>query len=148
MPSINKEASESLKVVFRDELKKYLKLKEKIKVLSNEKIGLLEGLRIMLSTLKTLQEQDSSISLDDLEIPIELKLDMKSQPTIGDFVELILMSFDASLTLQEILEQLRSFNIPISEKNARVVLFNAITRDAQKRFKITKDKKVVLTHGK
>lgn len=130
----------TLKTVFRNASNSLNDIEQQIKQLEAQRSNILTMLRTVINTLKSLQKDNPSSILKDLDIPSSLRFENVS---VADAIELMLNEF-GDLNRPEIVEKLREAKFPMSEKNARIVIANAITRDAKKRFKVLKDGKVRL----
>ena len=122
------------------------KVAQELNWLPTEKRRLLKKLEDILTTLELLREKDPTISLDNLDIPLELKVRIAPGSSIADAMEAILKEFGPMKTAEMILK-LREFQISISEKNARIVIRNAIKRDTKQRFILDEEKRIDLARG-
>ena len=111
-------------------------LTDELKKVQKERYELIAQLSGLLKTFEVLGEHPSN-----LIIPAELVPKRKGR--IGDFIENILEKY-GTLTRSEIEVYLRQMNINVSLEHARIVVANAIKRDAKRRFVELEDGKIGL----
>lgn len=115
-------------------------LSEKFSKDQKRRYELIEQLKTLLKTFEIIGEFP-----DNFVIPKELLPERRG--TIGDFIETILDEYGA-LTRPEIEVYLRQRNVSIGIENARIIIANAIKRDARCRFKILENGKVALNKNR
>ena len=141
-----KEIAETFKTEWVKTNNEVGKITQEFSWLHTEKRRLLKRLEDILTTLELLREKDPTISLDNLDIPLELKVKIPAGSSIADAMEAILKQF-GSMKTAEMIQKLREFKISISEKNARIVVRNAIKRDSKQRFILDEEKRIALARG-
>lgn len=100
-------------------------------------------LKIHLLATTIRLRQELGVDENGLALTPEIEAVLNPHFTIGDAIERILKEC-RPLTRAEILAKLKQAKVPISETNARIVVFNAVTRDKKNRFIILENGKVTL----
>ncbi|MGD1046889.1 MAG: hypothetical protein ABR936_16410 [Bacteroidota bacterium] len=116
-------------------------LNKDIEDLQEKKKLLLKSLKSYLESRSNLRKLNPDIKVEDLKLPSELFLGTNTK--IGDAIESILTEH-GSMARKDLLALLQKSGVRISPKNPRVVLFNALVKDTNKRFRMLKDGRVVL----
>ena len=135
MTTSNKEAATLLLKNWKSLTKELSRVDAEALNLQSRKRDILTQLSALLTTLDVLKERPKQ-----LDIPFELLY--KPNATIAEIVEELLSEFGA-MTRRELSEVLVKTG-HLREKNARIVVSNAIKREMGKRFKEAGDGKVSL----
>jgi hypothetical protein len=137
-----KETALAFRIEWEETKKEFQEAGKAITFSQMKQRALLKRLGDILTTLKLLKEKDSTISLDGLDVPKELVVKIPPGSSIPDAMEAIIREFGPMKT-REMIERLREFNVPISEKNPRIVIKNTMRR-LKDRFALDEQKRITL----
>jgi hypothetical protein len=131
----------------RQKLEQLQALEKKIEELYAQRKKLVNELSIAAEAFKRLRDSDPRLDLPQLEFPPEIIANPRYSATIGDAIEAVLKRH-GPLRRKEILKNLQESGVRISQKNAFIVVSNAVKRDPKNRFNVLMNRKVALRNAK